>query len=196
MRNSVPDPYPYSKPAFPCVDQECVTGAVGSLRTVFQSQILQEAQRLLSRGCWADRSQDFSLGLLLAQHGAEDSQTLEELGSRPACRTHGFWCPHLDVATSSRAGENSRENKMRIIVQQVCVCRRRPGPSPLSRSPCCPATTAGAFVLVAALAWVQRPTEGTSPAAFLRECSLLRKERRGMHAGLLTGTMHRIYRRE
>ena len=177
MRNSVPDPYPYSKPAFPRVDQRCVTGTVGSLRTVFQSQIPQEAQRLFSRGCWADRSQDFSLGLLRAQHGAEDSQILDEFGSRPACRTHGFWYPHLDVATSSRAGEDSRENKMRMIVQWVCVCRRRPGPHPLSRNPCCPATTAGAFVLVAALAWVQRPTGGTSPAAFLRERSLLRKER-------------------
>lgn len=172
-----PRPHPYSKPAFPRVDQGCVTGAVGSLRTVFQSQIPQEAQRLLPRGCWADRSQDFSLALLRAQHRAEDSQTLDELGSRPACRTHGFWCPHLDVPTSSRAGEDSRKDKMRMIVQWVCVCRRRPGPSPLSRNPRCPATTAGAFGLVAALAWVQRPTGGTSPAAFLRERSLLRKER-------------------
>lgn len=122
MRNSVPDSYPYSKPAFPRVDQGCVTGAVGSLRTVFQSQIPQEAQRLLSGGCWADMSQDFSLALLRAQHRAEDSQTLDELGSRPAYRTHSFWCPLLDVATSSRAGEDSRENKMRMTVQWLCGC--------------------------------------------------------------------------
>ena len=51
-----------------------------------------------------------------------------------------------------------------------------------------PANTADASGLAAALAWVQRPTGVTTPAAFLRERSLLRKERR-THAGFLTGTV-------
>lgn len=73
------------------------------------------------------RSCGHSMELRIARHWMQ-------FGSRPTFGTHGFRCPHPDVATSSRAGEEiPGKTRSEWLCSGVCgcMCSKRPWSQPI-----------------------------------------------------------------